>query len=63
MKIAEVELVSERMMCFGGEFVYALGVALQSGTEDDAERIKTAFPEYWEKYKAWGKNERKEAEA
>ena len=51
-KIDEKEkfAVAEAMIRHGGSFVKALGQALLLADSDNAQRIKTAFKEYWEKY-------------
>ena len=44
-----------QMRANGGNFVRSLGAALQCADKDNAERIRKAFPEIWEKYSNWGK--------
>ena len=51
MKEKEKLAVAEAMMKYGGSFVKALGQALLLADSDNAEKIKIAFKEYWEKYK------------
>lgn len=41
---------SEAMRKYGGSFVAALGAALLCADLDNTQRIKSAFPEYWDKY-------------
>ena len=36
----------------GGSFVQALGQLLRLADSDNTRRLKAAFPEYWEKYRA-----------
>ena len=43
-------LVSRSMRKFGGSFTQALGVALVHADPDNAQRIKSAFPELWDGY-------------
>jgi len=50
MKEEEKFAVAEAMIRHGGSFVKALGQALMLADSDNAEKIKTAFKEYWEKY-------------
>lgn len=42
--------VAKMMTEWGGSFVEALGEALLLADADNAERIKKAFPELWNKY-------------
>ncbi|MCD6163155.1 MAG: hypothetical protein J7K40_12185 [candidate division Zixibacteria bacterium] len=42
--------VAKMMIKHGGGFVQHMGEALIHADADNAERIKKAFPEYWEKY-------------
>jgi len=51
----EQMLVARSMKTFGGSFVDELGKALFLADPENAARIKTAFPEYWEKYLGLGK--------
>jgi hypothetical protein len=39
------------MVTFGGSFVAALGAAWTRADAVNAEKIKAAFPEYWEQYR------------
>ena len=48
--------VAEAMINYGGNFVRALGLALKAADPSNCERIKTAFPEYWEKYLGFSKD-------
>ena len=50
----EVTKVSNNMMKSGGSFVKALGTALMSADPINQQKIKQAFPEYWERYKNFG---------
>lgn len=50
------------MRTYGGSFVHGLGIALLSADSINILRIKTAFPEYWEKYLKMGKIKHKEFE-
>jgi 2-oxo-4-hydroxy-4-carboxy--5-ureidoimidazoline (OHCU) decarboxylase len=38
------------MQRFGGGFVKALAEAFQRADTENRARIRTAFPEYWDKY-------------
>ncbi len=49
--------VAEAMIKYGGSFVKALGQALMLADNENAQRIKIAFKEYWEKYKKMKENE------
>lgn len=42
--------VIEMMRQYGGSFVKALGLAARYADPDNLERIKKAWPEYWQKY-------------
>ena len=57
MEEKEKLAVAEAMIRHGGSFVKALGQALMLADSDNAQRIKTAFREYWEKYKKVKENE------
>lgn len=46
----EQRIVSYTMCQHGGDFVHALGMALGRADEDNAQRIKDAFPELWDKH-------------
>lgn len=56
--------VFKAMEEFGGSFVRALAAALRVADQVNRERIKTAFPEVWEKYAlfALGEQLRREAQ-
>ena len=43
--------VAENMKNYGGSFVSSLGEALIHADEENAERIKETWPEYWKQYK------------
>jgi hypothetical protein len=47
--------VSRNMIEWGGGFVRALGEALSHADFENTNRIKAAFPEYWDKYLNWDK--------
>lgn len=40
----------EAMDRFGGSFVQALAQAARKADGENLQRLKTAFPEYWERY-------------
>lgn len=42
--------VIQAMIRFGGSFVSNLGKAALSADANNLQRIKDAFPEYWEQY-------------
>ena len=42
--------VYRNMRLYGGRFILALSEALIRADKDNVQRIKDAFPEYWEKY-------------
>jgi hypothetical protein len=44
--------VARAMIKSGGSFVYYLGQALEHADHINTARIKDAFPEYWQEYKA-----------
>jgi len=46
----ERQLVASAMVRQGGSFVSALGNALYNADLSNTDKIKAAFPEYWEKY-------------
>jgi hypothetical protein len=45
--------VALAMKQYGGSFVACLGEALIHADNDNTERIKAAFPEYWAEYKKY----------
>ena len=51
----EILSVANSMIKYAGSFVESLGKALLQADEFNQQKIKNAFPEYWEKYKNWGK--------
>ena len=48
--------IAVAMKSYGGAFVSRLGEALAYADPKNAERIKTAFPEYWEEYGKLARN-------
>lgn len=42
--------VAHAMIKWGGGFISALGFALMKADRSNAQKIKDAFPEYWEEY-------------
>ena len=50
MKRKELLIVAGNMVRFGGSFVESLGQALFQADEENAEKIKKAFPGYWKQY-------------
>lgn len=56
--------ITEAMIRFGGNFVRELGKLYRRADQTNASRLRSAFPDYWEKYekliektKKEGKNE------
>jgi len=49
-RLIEKQKVAENMMAYGGSFVRALARALSFADDINAEKIKNAFPDYWDKY-------------
>ena len=45
--------VQTNMRKYGGSFVQGLAAALSHSDRNNLERIKKAFPEYWEEYLNW----------
>jgi hypothetical protein len=43
--------ISNAMIKYGGSFVSHLGYALQHADAKNTQRIRHAFPDYWEDYK------------
>jgi hypothetical protein len=43
------------MELYGGSFVKKLGELILLADEDNLKRIRTAWPEYWEKYQELGR--------
>lgn len=52
----------EAMMKYGGSFAKLLGEAARHADAENLRRIKTGWPEYWERYSRLGENLRKEQE-
>ena len=50
----EVLKVANNMIKHGGSFVKALGEALLQADWVNQNKIKKAFPKYWEQYKNFG---------
>lgn len=46
----EQRIVSYTMCQHGGDFVHALGMALGRADEVNAQKIRDAFPELWDKH-------------
>jgi len=42
--------IIEAMQTYGGSFVKVLAQAAQLADSENLDRIKCAFPDYWEKY-------------
>lgn len=54
----EQNTVAHSMMKHGGGFVSALGVALMKADRTNAQKIKDAFPEYWDEYLNYGQKKK-----
>lgn len=54
--------VANAMTRYGGGFVEALGKALMVADPDNAQRIKEAFPEYWERFAKLAKTDKENHE-
>lgn len=54
--------VANAMIKYGGSFIEALGRALLIADNDNAQRIKEAFPEYWEAHEVLSKMANKKRE-
>ena len=50
MERDEAVTVAINMQKYGGSFVRSLGQALSYADWSNIEKIKIAFPEYWEQY-------------
>ncbi len=50
----EMLKVANAMLNYGGSFVSSLGKALLDADEVNQQKIKNAFPKYWERYKKGG---------
>lgn len=51
MNDAEMDVV-EAMEKYGGSFVKALANCFRHADKNNIEKLKSAFPEYWEQYAA-----------
>jgi len=48
--MSEAQRVSQAMRIYGGSFVERLGCALFYADYGNTQKIKNAFPEYWQEY-------------
>ena len=55
MRTAEDNVTIEAMHRYGGSFVQALAEAARLADDDNLDRIKKAWPEYWQRYSEMGK--------
>src|SRR5882757_850168 len=55
IEICESRVIAGNMRDYGGGFVKKLGEALFLADRFNTQRIKNAFPEYWNQYLNWGK--------
>ena len=51
----EKMIVAQNMKKYGGVFISRLGEALIHADATNAQRLKDAFPTYWEQYLTWDK--------
>ncbi len=42
--------ITGMMLRFGGSFVRTLGALYRMGDDENKQRLKNAFPEYWARY-------------
>ncbi len=49
--IDEEMKIVETMHAYGGSFVKALALCFDRADENNFEKLKTAFPEYWNQYR------------
>jgi hypothetical protein len=56
----EVWLVHTAMRKWGGNFVQKLGECLAAADPSNAEKIRDAFPEYWDKYLEIGRSKQED---
>ena len=45
------------MIKYGGGFVHQLGIAFRLADDSNKQKLKGAFPEYWEKYSKFPKED------
>lgn len=50
--------VIEAMECYGGKFVRALAKCFSLANRDNFQRLRTAFPEYWDYYRVLARREK-----
>jgi hypothetical protein len=55
--------VALAMVTYGGSFVAALGQAWMRADEHNGQKIKAAFPEYWDEYREFVQFKAKQAQA
>jgi hypothetical protein len=48
---------TQAMLVYGGSFVEALARAARLADHENLERIKAAFPDYWNEYEEFGKKQ------
>jgi len=48
--MSEAQIVSQAMRIYGGSFVERLGCAIFYADYGNTQKIKNAFPEYWQEY-------------
>ena len=51
--------IGHAMIRYGGSFVSALGKALLHADENNTNRIRHAFPDYWKQYQGMAKMDKK----
>jgi len=55
--------IGHAMIRYGGSFVSALGRALLCADENNTNRIRHAFPDYWKQYRAMAEINKEGTEA
>ena len=55
MQFDEIQKVTDNMERYGGSFVQTLATLILRADTVNLDKIRTAFPEYWNKYRDWGK--------
>ena len=55
MSSADFKVISA-MRLFGGSFVHALATAASKADPENLAKIKSTWPELWEKYASWNQD-------
>jgi hypothetical protein len=61
MKISEKEIINT-MRIYGGGFASALAVAASHADYDNRERLKRAFPDYWQVFESMAASKKSKLE-